>query len=97
MHDASPALTGIATDMRTREPQLLAEELDEKGTRLNIGRYGLAVHRHGYGGHGGLPRWLTGALGWALRTLMAESARPDVHRPCKWPQKDHMQSRIIKM
>ncbi|CAH1667711.1 hypothetical protein CHELA20_51925 [Hyphomicrobiales bacterium] len=97
MHDTSPALAGIAADMRTREPQMLAEKLNEKGTRLDVGGYGLAVHRHGHGGHGGLPRWLAGALAWALRELLAEVPQPDRAVPPQLARKDLMQSRIIKM
>ena len=45
MHDAGAALAGVAADMGAGQAQVLAQELDEEGAVLDIGRDGLAVHR----------------------------------------------------
>ena len=51
MNDACPALAGVAADMRPRETQLLAQEVDEQGTVFRFGRNRFSVHRHGHNGH----------------------------------------------
>jgi hypothetical protein len=38
--------------MGAGQPQGLAQELDEQSAGLGFCADGLAVHRHGYGGHG---------------------------------------------
>jgi hypothetical protein len=49
MHDAGAALRSVAADMRTGEPQVLAQKLNEQGARVDLATDGLAVHRHGNG------------------------------------------------
>jgi hypothetical protein len=48
LHDACPALAGIAPDMRPRKPQLIPQNLNEKCSGFNIGLVRLAVHRQAY-------------------------------------------------
>src|SRR5262249_2150656 len=52
VHDAGAALAGVAADMRAGEAELVAQEIDEQGAVLGIGRYRLPVHLHGNGCHG---------------------------------------------
>src|SRR5580692_411523 len=54
---AGPAMAGLAADMRAGETELLAQEMNEQGARLDQLFDGLAVHRHldvGFG-HCALP------------------------------------------
>ncbi len=51
MDDAGAALRGVAADMGARQPQVFAEQLDQKGTGVDIGVYGIAVHDQGNLGH----------------------------------------------
>jgi hypothetical protein len=51
MDDAGAALRGIAADMGARQPQVFAEKLDQEGTGVDIGVYGIAVHDQGNLGH----------------------------------------------
>jgi hypothetical protein len=51
VHDAGPTLAGIAADMRASEAQVVAQELNEKGARRNIGRDRLAIDEQSDGGH----------------------------------------------
>ena len=51
MHDAGAALRGVAADMGARQPQIFAQKLDQKGTGVDIGVYGIAVHDQGNLGH----------------------------------------------
>jgi AMMECR1 domain-containing protein len=45
MDDAGPALAGVAADMGAGQVQMVAQEMDEEGSVLHLGRDGLAVHR----------------------------------------------------
>ena len=58
MHGAGAALRGVAADMRAGEAQCFAQEMNEQGTPLDLGRDGLAVHRHLNGGHSDPPNEL---------------------------------------
>src|SRR5262249_16089605 len=42
-HGACTALAGVAADMRTGQAQLLAQQFDEQGTRLDVGDLTLPV------------------------------------------------------
>jgi hypothetical protein len=44
MHDTGPALRGVAADMGARQPEIFPQKLDQKGTRVDIGVYGVTVH-----------------------------------------------------
>ena len=46
MHDACAALAGVAADMGACQPQVFAQELDQKGTGVDIRVNGIAVHDH---------------------------------------------------
>ena len=52
VHDAGSALAGVAAYMGAREPQPLAEEIDEQGSAFDVVADGISIHDHGYGGHG---------------------------------------------
>src|SRR5258707_1392236 len=56
VHHAGAALRGIAADMGAGQAQVLAQELHQKGARVEVAGDGLAVHRHRDGGHGVPPR-----------------------------------------
>src|SRR6201999_3334632 len=45
-------LRGIAADVSARQPQMLAQKLDQERAGIDVGGDGFAVHRYGYGGHG---------------------------------------------
>ena len=45
MDDAGAALAGVAADMGAGQVQIFAQEMDEEGPVLDLGRDGLAVHR----------------------------------------------------
>jgi hypothetical protein len=51
MDDTGAALAGIAADMGAGQVQIFAQEMDEEGSVLDIGRDGLAVHRQFDGRH----------------------------------------------
>ena len=51
MDDASAALRGVAADMGAGQTQVLAQELDQQGARIDLCRDRLAVHRHGDPNH----------------------------------------------
>ena len=51
MNDASATLAGVAADMRAGQAQMLAQELHQQRTVLDLAGFGLAVHRDGYGWH----------------------------------------------
>src|SRR5581483_7663116 len=51
MDDAGAALRGVATDMRSGESEMFAEELHQQGARFDISADGFPVHRHRYGRH----------------------------------------------
>jgi hypothetical protein len=51
VNDASATLRSVAADMRTGQPQILAQKLHQQGARFDIPADGFAVHRHGYGRH----------------------------------------------
>ena len=51
MHDAGAALRGVAADMGARQPQIFAQKLDQQGTGVDIGVYGITVHDQGNLGH----------------------------------------------
>src|SRR5258706_2058158 len=55
MNRAGAALTGIATDMGAREPEILPKELHKQQSRLDIRGDRLSVHGHGYRCHEILP------------------------------------------
>ena len=46
VHDAGAALRGVAADMGACQPQVFAQELDQKGTGVDIRVNGIAVHDH---------------------------------------------------
>jgi hypothetical protein len=43
MDDAGAALRGVAADVGAREPQVLAQELDQERAGIDIGGDGVAV------------------------------------------------------
>ena len=45
MDDAGAALAGIAADMGAGQVQMIAQQMDEKGPVLDLGRDRLAVYR----------------------------------------------------
>ena len=51
MHDAGAALRGVAADMGARQPQIFPQQLDQQGTGVDIGVYGVTVHDQGNLGH----------------------------------------------
>src|SRR3984957_7916983 len=51
MHGAGAALARIAPDMRTCQPQIVAQELNQQGTVFNLRTADLSVHCHGHAGH----------------------------------------------
>jgi len=51
MHDAGAALRGVAADVGTGQPQMLAEKLHQKGARIDIRGDGFAIHDQGNLGH----------------------------------------------
>ena len=51
MHDAGAALAGVAADMGAGQVQMIAQQMDQKGAVLDIGRDRLAVHRQFDGRH----------------------------------------------
>src|SRR5690606_33675220 len=51
MHDAGPALAGVATDMGSCQAQAVADEIDEQCAPLDLTRYRLAVHLQTDAGH----------------------------------------------
>src|SRR5690349_20007729 len=61
--DAGAALAGLAADVRPGETQVLAQELNQQRSGLDIALNRLAVHRHAYGGRHdfSLPLGLIGA------------------------------------
>src|SRR5690606_35434552 len=56
MHDAGAALTRVAADMGTGEPEILSQELHEQCPWLDVGRDAFPVHRHRNSRHEPLPR-----------------------------------------
>jgi hypothetical protein len=56
MHDASPALAGVAADMRASEPKTFPQELYKQQARLDICRNSLPIHGHRDGNHPCLPK-----------------------------------------
>ena len=52
VNDAGPALRRVAADMRAGQPQVLAQELDQERSGVDIGGDGFSVHRHRNGWHG---------------------------------------------
>ncbi|GAC1467839.1 MAG: hypothetical protein PVSMB1_16770 [Gemmatimonadaceae bacterium] len=48
---AGSTLTGVAPDVRARQTQLFAEEVDEKDTRINVALANLPVDGHRDVGH----------------------------------------------
>src|SRR5262249_52689925 len=51
MNNAGPALGRIASNVRTGQPQVFAQELHQQGARFDVTGDGFAVHRHGHGWH----------------------------------------------
>src|SRR2546430_7463317 len=51
MDNAGAALRGVAADMGARQPQIFPQKLDQEGTGINIGVYGVTVHDQGNLGH----------------------------------------------
>src|SRR5262249_9819071 len=51
VNDAGAALGGVATDVRAGEAEVLAQVLYQQRAGIDVGGDGLAVHRHGDGGH----------------------------------------------
>lgn len=49
LNHAGAALAGIAADMRAGEVQVFAQEMDQKGSVLNIYRYSLNLQIQPYG------------------------------------------------
>ena len=45
MDDAGAALAGVAADMGAGQTQVFAQEMDQQGPVLDLGRDGFAVHR----------------------------------------------------
>jgi hypothetical protein len=54
MHDAGAALRGVAADMGTGQPQILAQKLHQQCAGIDIGIDGIAVHNKGNLGHSAL-------------------------------------------
>src|SRR5690606_6126589 len=48
---AGAALAGVAADVGAGQIEVLAQELDEEGARLDLARHCLTVHRHGNASH----------------------------------------------
>jgi hypothetical protein len=51
MHDAGTALRGVAADMGTGQPQVLAQKLHQQGTRIDTGVDGITIHNKRDLGH----------------------------------------------
>ena len=51
MDDAGAALRGVAADMGAGQAEILAQEMDEQRSVLDIGRHSFAVHRQFDGRH----------------------------------------------
>jgi hypothetical protein len=94
MDDAGAALRGIAADMGARQPQIFPQQLDQKGTGVDIGVYGVTVHDQGNLGHQhslGLHRRISAAQAfkvipkpiiWAI-PVMSNLRSPS---PGAWPE-----------
>jgi hypothetical protein len=51
MDHAGAALRSVATDMGTGQPQILAQELHEQRSGVDIAGHGITVHDQGYFRH----------------------------------------------
>ena len=90
MDNAGTALRGVAADMGTGQPQIFAEELHQKGTGIDIGVDGIAVHNEGDLGHSALswsaPQHCTAAQ--SLKSFqghnMGHPGNEQPHEPLAW-------------
>ena len=86
---AGAAMAGVAADMGSGEVQLLAQEVDQQGTRLGQCVYGRAVHRQGdLGFRHGIPPHARARLGRA-RARAPTSRLPswcDIARVPRWSE-----------
>src|ERR1700730_15424377 len=77
MDDAGAALAGVTADMGAGQVQMLAQEMDKKGSVLDVGRDRLAVYRQFDCGHADTSRC---SLFASIRSTGAGLCNWDFHR-----------------